>query len=228
MEPKPKFFIICGDLLDAWPDKWPEIRKRQEDDFMKIFAKVDKNIPLVCVCGNHDIGNTPTRQSIRTYNESFGDDFFSFWFSSVHFIVINLQFYEDSSLVPELAKHHEEWLDMELEKSKMLGSKYLFVFQHIPWFVESPEEEKFYFNVESKLRLKMLQKFYDVGVTKIFCGHYHRNAGGYFRDMELIVTTAIGCQIGPDTHGMRLVKVTEEKVEHKFHALSDFPKKVQL
>ena len=29
MEPKPKFFIVCGDILDAMPDKWPDIRKRQ-------------------------------------------------------------------------------------------------------------------------------------------------------------------------------------------------------
>jgi hypothetical protein len=26
MEPKPAFFIVCGDLLDAFPEKWPDIR----------------------------------------------------------------------------------------------------------------------------------------------------------------------------------------------------------
>ena len=32
--------------------------------------------------------------------------------------------------------------------------------------------------------------------------------------MELIVTSAIGCQIGQDPHGLRLVKVQETEVEH--------------
>ena len=57
MNPKPAFFIVCGDLVDAFPDKWPEIRKAQEQDFFKVFSGLDKDIPLVCVCGNHDIGN---------------------------------------------------------------------------------------------------------------------------------------------------------------------------
>ena len=32
--------------------------------------------------------------------------------------------------------------------------------------------------------------------------------------MELIVTSAIGCQIGQDPHGLRLFKVQETEVEH--------------
>ena len=60
-----------------------------------------------------------------------------------------------------------------------LGSKHLVLFQHIPWFVSEPDEDKIYFNVEPELRRTMLNKFSKAGVTKIFCGHYHRNAGGW-------------------------------------------------
>ena len=56
MSPKPAFFIVCGDLVDAFPDKWPEIRAAQEKDFFKVFARLNTDIPLVCVCGNHDVG----------------------------------------------------------------------------------------------------------------------------------------------------------------------------
>ncbi len=56
MNPKPVFFIVCGDLVDAFPDQWPEIRAKQEQDFFQVFSQLDKNIPLVCVCGNHDVG----------------------------------------------------------------------------------------------------------------------------------------------------------------------------
>ena len=56
MSPKPAFFIVCGDLVDAFPDKWPEIRSEQEKDFFKVFSKLNTDIPLLCVCGNHDVG----------------------------------------------------------------------------------------------------------------------------------------------------------------------------
>lgn len=47
-------------------------------------------------------------------------------------------------MVPELAKAHESWLEGELAKA----ATHKFVFQHIPWFVAEPDEEKIYFNVE--------------------------------------------------------------------------------
>ena len=38
-------------------------------------------------------------------------------------------------------------------------------------------------------------------------GVVSRNAGGFYRDLEVVVTSALGCQLGADTHGMRLVRV---------------------
>lgn len=46
--------------------------------------------------------------------------------------------------------------------------------------------------------------------------------------MELIVTTAIGCQIGDDKPGMRIVKVYEDKITHEFHELEHFPAHAEL
>lgn len=99
MRPKPAFFIVCGDLVDAFPDKWPEIRRRQRDDFMGVYRGLDPEIPLVCVCGNHDVGNQPTHATVRQYVRDFGDDYFSFWVGGVQMIVLNSQFYEDASQV---------------------------------------------------------------------------------------------------------------------------------
>ncbi len=79
MRPRPRFLIVCGDMLDAFPDKWPRIREEQERDFMEVYSELDEEIPLVCVCGNHDVGNTPSRETVASYRSSFGDDFFSFW-----------------------------------------------------------------------------------------------------------------------------------------------------
>lgn len=46
--------------------------------------------------------------------------------------------------------------------------------------------------------------------------------------MEIVTTSAIGYQLGKDTHGMRLVKVKGGSLEHEYHALENFPKEVKL
>ena len=46
MRPRPAFFIICGDLVDAMPNEWPDIRREQEKDFLEIYSKLDPEIPL--------------------------------------------------------------------------------------------------------------------------------------------------------------------------------------
>lgn len=61
-----------------------------------------------------------------------------------------------------------------------------------------------------------------------------RNAGGVYKELEVVVTSAIGCQI-PDSetglrceHGMRVVRVTKAGIEHSYHPLASFPTRVDL
>ena len=62
----------------------------------------------------------------------------------------------------------------------------------------------------------------------------HRNAGGVYKDLEVVVTTAIGCQIPhpgsdlKDEHGMRVVKVTKKEITHSFHPLHSFPTRIDI
>ncbi|MGH0118770.1 UNVERIFIED_CONTAM: hypothetical protein FKN15_062232 [Acipenser sinensis] len=62
------------------------------------------------------------------------------------------------------------------------------------------------------------------GVKAVFSGHYHRNAGGIHNGVDMVVTSAIGCQLGTDPHGLRLVVVTEEKVVHRYYSLDELSK----
>lgn len=50
------------DLVDEW-----EIRQKQEKDFWDIFSKINPDIALVCVCGNHDVGDTPSSLAVQRY-----------------------------------------------------------------------------------------------------------------------------------------------------------------
>ncbi|XP_071616804.1 serine/threonine-protein phosphatase CPPED1 isoform X4 [Heliangelus exortis] len=59
------------------------------------------------------------------------------------------------------------------------------------------------------------------GIKAVFSGHYHRNAGGFYKGMEMVVSSAIGCQLGEDTHGLRVVVVTEDKIVHRYYSLNE-------
>ncbi|KAH7949242.1 hypothetical protein HPB49_006630 [Dermacentor silvarum] len=250
----PFFFIQAADtqfgMIESYLEKKPNPRQKtltkysvglvgtlvlgdqlkpvQEADYKRVFSRMSSEVPLVCVCGNHDIGNQPTPASVGAYKNSFGDDYFAFWCGGVMCIVLNSQFYEDPSMVQELALEQDVWLDQQLAEAQQTDAKYVVVFQHIPWFLRRFDEEKEYFNIVLELRLRMLEKFHQAGVRAIFCGHYHRNAGGFYKDMELVVTSAVGAQLGNDGHGLRVVKVGEDKIEHHYYTLDDIPRTVSL
>lgn len=161
----------------------------------------------------------PTEETINDYKKDFGDDFFSFWLGGVKFIALNSQYFFDATQVPKLKEEQEEWLNKELEKDKW---KHLVIFQHIPWFLNNAHEEfDGKFNLDKLERNKWLEKFKKAGVSKIFCGHYHRNAGGFYDDVEVIVTSAIGAQLGNDKHGYRLIEVNENEIKHQYITITD-------
>ncbi|XP_022693957.1 serine/threonine-protein phosphatase CPPED1-like isoform X1 [Varroa jacobsoni] len=228
MSPKPRFFIVCGDLVDAMPGTMH--RLAQEKDWNEIFQDLDNAIPLVCVCGNHDVGNTPTAQTIQDYTKAFGsDDYFTFWCGGVFNIVLNSQFFENGSQVPDLAKEHLAWIDEQLVQAKEKSATHVLIFQHIPFFLREANEEKEYFNLEKQFRHSMLDKFADAGVKAIFCGHYHRNAGGFYRSIEEVITTGVGVALGHnEPPGLRVVCVYQDRLNHKYYPLDQIPRNPEL
>lgn len=227
LSPKPRFFVVCGDLVNAYP--WEKFNDPQVEDFKKIFKELDPRIPLICVCGNHDIGDSPTQQSLQKYRSNFGDDFYSFWVGGVFFIVLNSQFYKDASQVIEHKVEQDKWLDEQLASLHQWKPKHVVIFQHIPWFFDSPQEKDDYFNIETNVRTQMLTKLKNAGIKYVFAGHYHRNAGGFDEDLEMVVTSAIGQQINNDKDsGMRIVTVTQDKIRHEYHELDSVPSHVIL
>ena len=147
-------------------------------------------------------------------------------FAGVFFIVLNSQYYKDGTLVEDLKREHDSWLDEQLKLAKT--AKHTVVFQHIPWFLKSVDEDDEYFNLSQKDRVEILGKLKDAGVKHVFAGHYHRNAGGFDGKLEMVVTSAIGLQLGVDKHGIRVVTVKEDAITHSYENLDNFPKIVDL
>ena len=87
------------------------------------------------------------------------------------FIVLNSQYYDDSSEVPDLAEEHKKWLEEQLQSIKFSCPKHVVIFQHIPWFIKNSDESNFYydeannlkFNIDEKIRKEMLQILREAG-----------------------------------------------------------------
>lgn len=94
------------------------------------------------------------------YRSRFGQDYFSFWCGGTLFLVINSQYYKDSSKTKIFSKEQDVWLMEQLNKNK---GKRIVIFQHIPWFINKIDENNQYFNIEKNLRHEMLEKFHNSG-----------------------------------------------------------------
>lgn len=136
MSPKPKFFLLCGDMLDALPFPKTEIqhyihndidiRDQQYADFVKIFQEeLDPEIKLLFACGNHDVGDFPTAETLSKYRKEFGPDYFTFWVGGVKFVVLNSQFFHSPSSVPEETNKHLQWIEENVAdaRAKFIGNE---------------------------------------------------------------------------------------------------------
>jgi predicted MPP superfamily phosphohydrolase len=215
MRPKPRFVVICGDMLDAHPNQPDEIKVREEqyEDFVEVFQQLDPEIPLICVCGNHDICDEPTPLSYIIYKKQFGPDFFSFWVGGVKFVVLNSQYFKKPGCLPKRTAKQLEFLRNIQDKN----AKHLVVFQHIPFFVSHPNEQDVsYLNIEKENRFEIMDLIDQQGVQYVFCGHYHRNGGGRYKNFDQVVTSALGGPFGDDPSGFRICHVTEHGIFHQY------------
>ncbi len=218
--------IVCGDLTNATPEHaryQPQVAQYQHD-----FSKVDADIPLVCVCGNHDVGNRPTLSSIASYQENFGDDYFSFWVGGVFNIVLNSSVLKDPSGAPDVLAEQQAWLAKQLAIAKAAKPKHILVFQHHPLFLTQEDEPDQYFNIPLERRTPLLDQLKQAEVSAVLAGHYHRNAYGRAGDMEMITTGPVGRPLGEDPSGFCIVTVHETQIEHKYWALAEVPETIDL
>lgn len=223
LKPTPRFFVLCGDLVHAMPGMpW---RQEQTEDLQHVLGKVEDDIPLVLVSGNHDVGNSPTAQTITEFCQTWGDDYFSFWVGGVLFLVLNSQLWHDASHCPDLRVAQDHWLDRQLAEAQQQRCQHAVVFQHIPLFLHSVDEDDDYFNLPTAVRMELADKFARAGVKAVFSGHYHRNAGGTYKSLDMVVSSAIGCQLGEDTHGLRVVVVTAQGIVHRYCSLDELSQK---
>jgi 3',5'-cyclic AMP phosphodiesterase CpdA len=213
---RPAFLVVTGDLTNI-PRNTAQIA-----EYLRINGKLDKSIRLYSVPGNHDVGNDPTAALLDAWRKNYGPDYYSFREGPVYGIVLNSNLLKSPAAVPEEAARQEVWLKAELAKARAAGAMPV-VFQHIPFFLEKPDEPDQYFNIPLTTRRRVLDLLQAGGVHYVFAGHYHRNSSGRDGDLEMVTSGPAGMPIGPDPSGIRIVEVKDGAVVHDYYSLGRLP-----
>nr|XP_027204932.1 serine/threonine-protein phosphatase CPPED1-like [Dermatophagoides pteronyssinus] len=228
MNPKPRFVVICGDLVNDPPFQNQTKRREQLNDLKKDLHQLDQSIPLILLPGNHDLMDKPTLESLKQYTDEFGDDYYSFWIDSIMFIVLNTQYYKNHDQMINEFNEQNKWIDEQLMDAKSNNYTHVIIFQHIPWFLKKIDEPDMDYNtIASKIRQPLMEKFIDANIHYIFAGHMHQNFEGEFfindnRWLKMITTSAIGAQYHaidtepPSKSGYRIVNVTRTNIQQKY------------
>ena len=300
---RPKFAIVCGDLVHAQPSGRggrgpggvgrngydPKAQGAQVAAFKRTMSAIDSSIALVCLCGNHDLGNLPNKATVDLFTSRFGSDYFGFWAGGCRCIVLNSSLHAtnlwsqiavqaegndgsstdvlNSDGVPHTAETvaadlaeaaamadvQEAWLDRELAALAEAEPVHSIVFTHIPPFCDDEQEAAAYHCYPRDVRARTLSKLKKAGISKWFSGHYHRNAGGWSDDLEVIVSGACGVMgpvvvdgrprplpggqrssnlpggtLGAAVSGLRLVCVTRGAIGHRWFTHGAVPEQLDV
>lgn len=219
---KPAFIVITGDLINESGNA------AQAAEFHRIAAKLDPKIKLYNAAGNHDVGNEPTKESLASYRERFGPDYYSFQSGDITGIVLNSNLEKGTKNVPDEAAKQEAWLKAELAKAKAGGAKQIIVFQHIPFFEKDPNEPEVYNSVPVDVRQRYLKLLHDAGVKWVFAGHLHQNKEMRDGDLQMVATGPVGMPLNGAKSGIRVVSVTPAGVKHQYFDFGGIPETLEL
>lgn len=209
----PDFVVITGDFVND------QQSASQINEFKRVTAKIKPSIPVYYSPGNHDIGQVPTPESLEKFKKNYGSDRFSFKHKGSSLIGFNTGLIKAKLEKPE--KEQFNWLSKKFRKSR--NSQHILLFTHYPFFNKTVDEPESYSNIGTQYRLKYLELFEENGVNAVFSGHHHNNGLAAYGNVQLVTTSALGKPLGNAPSGMRIVKIYNDKIEHEFYGLEEFP-----
>jgi 3',5'-cyclic AMP phosphodiesterase CpdA len=214
----PDLVVVTGDFVHDLNSV------SQTNEFRRITAKINPEIPVYYTPGNHDIGQTPDKKSIRKFKKNYGSDKFSFKYKGSLLIGFNTSLIKAGLAKPERKQYN--WLRRKLNTNKKADHTLLFC--HYPFFNEKVDEPTAYSNIDQSYREKYLKLFKENKIDALFSGHLHNNRLLNDGQMELITTSALGKPLGNAPSGLRIVKIVGGKIEHAYFGLDELPDSVKF
>ena len=213
IQPLPKFVVLCGGLTNNGK------RKSCRVPLENALKTLDQSVKVLCIPGDSDFGHDLDTNMVDSYRNELGDDWYSFWSCGVAFLALNSIYFKQhgSKELESLSREQEDWIESEMIQCQFSKAKWTIVFQDRPWFTENPEEENNEKNIEKEIRIGMLSKFKEAGVSHVFCrgsADATLNATGY--DLELTVTPGFS----NEDPVARLVTITSDKIIQEIFSIS--------
>lgn len=228
------------------------VAARQVASFKEALHELSPSIPVVLLPGNHDIGQKPCAADVDRYRARFGDDYFSFWVGGVMYVALNSQYYRDSTDVPALREAQDEWARGAFAEAIEHDAHHVVLLSHVPPFISDEDEQAGWANWQHEHRQRLLAMATQARVKIILCGHYHGNAVCHSKSGIEVVTSSscggvinwtldpsmIATQPFPDFKkvvgsppvvadarhsGMRIVRVGDSKITHRWFELANVP-----
>ncbi len=218
----PAFVVISGDMVEDRNDP------SQLSELLRITAKLHCHIPVYWAPGNWDLGNTPTPQTLEQYRGHFGNDYYSFQHEGSSFIVLNSCVAFDDSQTPGEWDRQIAFIRTSLEAAKERGSAHKLIFLHHPLYAQDPGEEDSWATIPGDKRRALLNLFEAHGVSAVFSGHWHKCHYLDHKDIQMVTTGPVGYPLGEDPSGFRIVKVSQDRIEHQYYGLDQIPEVEEL
>ena len=218
----PKFVVVTGDLVNRHGDA------QQIAEYKRLVQTFDPGIHVYSVPGNHDVGNLPTPETIKAYRKAIGPDYYTFKTDEILGVVLNSSLIRSPEADPQDAKKQEEWLVKVLQQAKSDTQREIVVFQHIPYFLKSADEEDQYFNIPQAARRKYLDLLEAAGVRYVYAGHLHHNAVAKDGQLTETVTGAVGMPLGGSLSGFRVVIGDGDRLNSTWFCMGGIPNQIDL
>jgi 3',5'-cyclic AMP phosphodiesterase CpdA len=216
----PRFVVICGDLVNRTGDA------AEITEYKRILHQLDPSIPVYNVAGNHDVGNIPTPATLAGYRAAFGPDYYTFSADGIFGVVLDSNLIRSPQGAPQAAKQQQEWLKKTLASAKSHPQQQTVVFQHIPYFVHTPDEAENYFDIPQPARKQYLDMLEKAGVRYVLAGHTHHSVIGADGPLTEIVTGAAGMPLDHSVSGFRIVTVTGQTLSPTWLCFGGIPNQI--
>ncbi|MFV0617271.1 fibronectin type III domain-containing protein [Megasphaera sp. WILCCON 0056] len=174
--PDAQFFINMGDLVDNGQDHY------QWNAWFDVVSDMIARIPVVPLMGNHETYDKDWKVRMpEAYlhlfalphldQEKYQNQFYSFDYGDVHFVVLNTQSQELADFEPNLDEEEVAWFKEDMAKTK---KKWKIVLMHKDplqyGFANRPQPREEGFSPEGQLWMPLFDQY---GVDAVLSAHLH-------------------------------------------------------
>lgn len=171
-----QFFINMGDLVDNGQDHY------QWNAWFDVVGDMIARIPVVPLLGNHETYNKDWKVRMpeaylhlfalpRIDREKYQNQFYSFDYGDVHFVVLNTQSQELADFEPSLDEDEVAWFKEDMAKTT---KKWKIVLMHKDplqyGFANRPQPREEGFSPEGRLWMPLFDQY---GIDAVLSAHLH-------------------------------------------------------